>query len=180
MPGAGLLVQPAHTRQACNDLGQNVRAATFSVYTKSTTANFTFVPTGYSYAGELQCRNEKDPTKLAEEGDFKLKLTNGTNLYGIYKQGGNQAETEGLSWALSNLNMTAPPTSFESAMPGLNASVYGYTKCAGTRRAFACSRCFAMRCDRNLSITHSRQCSRVLDFVRLQPTIRISTCIQSS
>ena len=108
--------------------------ATFSVYTKSTTANFTFVPTGYSYAGELQCRNVKDPTKLSSEGDFKLKLSNGTDLYGIYKQGGNQAETEGLSWALSNLNMTVPPTSFESAMPGLNASVYGYTKCAGYKK----------------------------------------------
>ena len=26
VPGAGVLVQPAHTMQACNDLGQNVRA----------------------------------------------------------------------------------------------------------------------------------------------------------
>ena len=26
VPGAGLLVRPAHTVQACNDLGQNVRA----------------------------------------------------------------------------------------------------------------------------------------------------------
>jgi len=108
--------------------------ANFTQYLKFTTANFTFVPTGYSYAGTVQCRNVEDPTKVGHEGDFKLSLTNGTDLYGIYVAGGNQAETEGLSWALSNLNVTTPPQDFKSAMPGLNATVYAYTKCADYKK----------------------------------------------
>jgi hypothetical protein len=104
--------------------------ANFTVTANHTTASFEFVPTGYKYSGTVECRNLDDPTAVAKEGEFKLTLTNGTDLYGIYMQGGGQAETQGLSWALSNYNVTVPPDSFESAMPGLNSSVYGYTKCA--------------------------------------------------
>lgn len=108
--------------------------ANFSVFTNFTTATFTFVPNGYSYSGKLLCRNAKNPTKIGLEGDFKLSLANGTTLYGIYLDGGNQAETEGLSMAFSNIGMSVPPTDFKSAMPGLNASVFGYTKCADYKK----------------------------------------------
>jgi hypothetical protein len=108
--------------------------ADFVQYSKYTTANFTFVPSGYKYGGTVLCRNKADPSKISTDGDFKLSLSNGTVLYGIYHQGGNQAETEGLTWGLSNFNVTVPPESFKSAMPGLNASVYGYTKCASYKK----------------------------------------------
>jgi len=108
--------------------------ANFKIYSTYSTANFTFVPTGYSYGGKIQCRNLDDPKKVVSDGEFQLTLTNGTVLHGIYHEAGNQAETEGLSWALSNLNMTSPPTDFKSAMPGLNASVYAYTKCADYKK----------------------------------------------
>jgi hypothetical protein len=108
--------------------------ADFAVGPKFTSANFTFVPSGYSYAGKVQCRNPTSPTKVTQMGEFKLSLTNGTDLFGLYQVAGNQAETEGLSWALSNLNVTAPPESFKSAMPGLNSTVYAYTKCASYKK----------------------------------------------
>jgi hypothetical protein len=108
--------------------------ADFVQYSKYTTANFTFVPSGYKYGGTVLCRNKAEPSKISTDGDFKLSLSNGTVLYGIYHQGGNQAETEGLTWGLSNFNVTVPPESFKSAMPGLNASVYGYTKCASYKK----------------------------------------------
>lgn len=101
--------------------------ATFSTSGKQTTASFEFVPTGYTYAGDITCSPSKQVTGM---GDFQLALTNGTTLYGLYQTGGNQPETEGLSLAFSNDGMTVPPTNFKSAMPGLNASVFGYTKCA--------------------------------------------------
>jgi hypothetical protein len=73
--------------------------------------------------------------KTQGEGDFKLKLTNGTTLYGLYDtKGGAQPETQGLTLAFSNIGMVVPPTDFRSAMPGLNASVYGYTKCADYKK----------------------------------------------
>ena len=109
--------------------------ANFSASSNFTTASFTFVPTQYSYAGTIECRNVKDPTMLDTKGEFKLALSNGTNLYGIYQDGGDQPETSGLAWAVSNVNMTAPPEDFSSAMPGLNASVFGYTKCASYKKA---------------------------------------------
>jgi len=84
----------------------------------------------YSYAGALRCTPESDKVPLAQGGTFSLKLTNGTVLYGRYVAGGNQAETEGLNWALGELGSTIPPFSFDSAMLGVNATVYGYTKCA--------------------------------------------------
>lgn len=106
----------------------------FSVYSNFTTASFQFVPSGYSFTGKVLCRNAAHPSQVGAEGDFKLDLTNGTTILGIYQQGGNQAETEGLSIALSNLGGTSPPTDFKSAMPGLNASVYAFTKCADYKK----------------------------------------------
>ena len=67
---------------------------------------------------------------LSQAGTFALTLTNKTVLHGRYAMGGNQAETEGLNWALSELGSTIPPFSFTSAMLGVNATVFGYTKCA--------------------------------------------------
>jgi len=113
--------------------GRGEWGANFSVYSQYTVATFTYVPTGYTFSGRALCRNS-DASKLADEGDLKLSLTNGTDLYGIYRDGGNQAETQGLALALSNLGLSVPPTSFASAMPGLNASVFGYTKCADYKK----------------------------------------------
>jgi hypothetical protein len=88
-------------------------------------AKFTFLKTGYSYSGKIGCTAlDKD------DGAFQLTLTNGTKLYGIYATGSNQAETVGLSWALSQLGSTVPPLGWDSAMLGTNATVFGYTKCA--------------------------------------------------
>jgi hypothetical protein len=96
-----------------------------------TTATFEFVPTSYTYSGTMTCQTGK----TQGEGDFKLKLTNGTTLYGLYDtKGGAQPETQGLTLAFSNIGMVVPPTDFRSAMPGLNASVYGYTKCADYKK----------------------------------------------
>jgi len=89
-------------------------------------AKFEFLPTGYEYEGDIKCR----PTPSGQDGSFKLTLTNGTVLYGIYADGDVQAETAGLSWAISELGATLPPVSWDAAMLGLNATVYGYTKCA--------------------------------------------------
>jgi len=95
-------------------------------------AKFTQMKTGYSYEGTVGCQAYDK-----EDGAFQLTLTNGTKLYGIYATGSNQAETFGLSWALSQLGSTVPPMDWDSAMLGLNATVYGYTKCA-TYKAGIC------------------------------------------
>lgn len=87
-------------------------------------------PGTYSYSGALRCTPESDKVPLSQAGTFALTLTNKTVLHGRYAMGGNQAETEGLNWALSELGSTIPPFSFTSAMLGVNATVFGYTKCA--------------------------------------------------
>ena len=55
-------------------------------------------------------------------------------LYGIYATGSNQAETVGLSWALSEVGSTLPPVGWDAAMLGVNATVFGYTKCADYKK----------------------------------------------
>jgi hypothetical protein len=106
----------------------------FGVFQNFSTANFTFVPTNYTFGGTIQCKNPEHPHDIGTSGQFKLALTNGTTLYGIYQDGGNQAETHGLSMALSNKGATVPPMDFPSAMPGLNSTVYAFQKCADYKR----------------------------------------------
>ena len=63
--------------------------ANFDVLTNFTTATFTFIPTGYSFSGQVVCRS-KSQAAAGDHGDFKLSLTNGTELYGLYQAGGAQ------------------------------------------------------------------------------------------
>jgi hypothetical protein len=116
------------------DLGYIAGEWTAHFQKNTSHAKFEFLPTGYSYEGDLKCR----PTPSGKDGAFKLTLTNNTVLYGIYADGNVQAETTGLSWALSELGSTLPPASWDAAMLGLNATVYGYTKCADWKQPDTC------------------------------------------
>jgi len=93
-------------------------------------AGFRSSKNGYSYTGHLRCTPSSDKVPITQEGTFKLTLANSTVLHGRYSTGGNQVETEGLNWALSELGSTIPPISFGAAMLGVNATFTGYTKCA--------------------------------------------------
>ena len=107
------------------DFNKSSGKASFKYY------GFRTHPGSYSYEGKLRCTPDQDgKLPLAQAGTFALTLTNQTVLHGRYSMGGNQAETEGLNWALAELGSTIPPFSFDAAMLGVNASVFGYTKCA--------------------------------------------------
>jgi len=93
------------------------------------TAKFTYQKTGYTYEGKIGCQALDN-----DDGTFQLTLTNNTVLYGIYATGSNQAETVGLSWALSEVGSTLPPVGWDAAMLGVNATVFGYTKCADYKK----------------------------------------------
>lgn len=91
---------------------------------------FRSAPGTYEYSGALRCTPDSDKVPLAQQGIFSLTLTNKTVLHGRYTTGGNQAETEGLNWALAEKGSTIAPISWDAAMLGVNATVFGYTKCA--------------------------------------------------
>ena len=117
------------------DLGYSAGEWTANFNKTSSKAAFSFhgsriSPGSYSYSGSLRCSPESNTVPLAQGGTFALTLTNKTVLHGRYAVGGNQVETEGLNWALAELGSTIPPFSLDSAMLGINASVFGYTKCA--------------------------------------------------
>ena len=78
----------------------------------------------------MLCKNSADPGAISKSGDLKLTLTNGTTLYGLYEDGGTQAETEGLYITFSDIGISDPPNGWDTAMLGNNASVYTYWKCA--------------------------------------------------
>jgi len=112
------------------DLGYVAGEWTADFDSNKSTAKFAFVSSGYSFEGTMGCKAEDK-----DDGTFELKLTNGTTFYGLYAMGGNQAETEGLSLAFSQKGATVPPFSWDAAMLGVNATVYGFTKCASYKAA---------------------------------------------
>lgn len=96
------------------------------------TATFSFPATGYWYSGKMAC---KKPSSTSTSGILMLTLTNSTVLYGLYTTGSDQVETTGLSLAMANLGAVGAPADFDSAMEGLDAQVFGYTKCASYKSA---------------------------------------------
>jgi len=94
---------------------------------KTQEANFTFVPTGYSFSGKMQC---KAATTADKSGEYQLTLPHGEVLVGLYaKSQSDQVETTGLTLAQANKGAKVPPKDFDTAMEGTTAIVYGLTKC---------------------------------------------------
>jgi hypothetical protein len=85
------------------------------------------------YTGKIACLAERCDQGM--EVPLKLTLTNGTIIKGMCGYGDQaQAETTGLYLALSDFGLSEPPTSWDSAMIGNNASVFTYWKCADYKK----------------------------------------------
>jgi collagen type VI alpha len=102
--------------------------------TTKSTATFEFLDPAKGatdkVSGTLQCAKPCSEGNNQAGVTFTLTTTTGTILHGICGYTGQQqAETNGLMWAISDAGVADPPATFDAAMPGTNATVFTYYKC---------------------------------------------------